>query len=165
MKSSIIVTGGTKGIGRAIINLFADKGFDIVTCSRSEADLEGLKAELTSKYSNVDISSMVADVSVKKEALSFADFAISKVHHLKVLVNNAGVFIPGSISEEKDGDFETMINSNLGSAYHITRRLISSIKNAKGHIFNMCSTASIMPYVNGGSYCISKYALLGMTKE
>lgn len=164
MKSSIIVTGGTKGIGRAIINLFADKGFDIVTCSRSEADLEGLKAELTSKYSNVDVSSMVADVSVKKEALNFADFAISKVHHLKVLVNNAGVFIPGSISEEKDGDFETMINSNLGSAYHITRRLISSIKDANGHIFNMCSTASIMPYVNGGSYCISKYALLGMTK-
>lgn len=164
MKSSIIVTGGTKGIGRAIINLFADKGFDIVTCSRSEADLEGLKAELNSKYPEVAVSFMVADLSVKKQALKFADFARSASHALKVLVNNAGAFVPGSITDEEDGDFEKMIDSNLSSAYHITRSLISAVKNANGHIFNMCSTASIMPYVNGASYCISKYALLGMTK-
>lgn len=164
MKSSIIVTGGTKGIGRAIINLFADKGFDIVTCSRSEADLEGLKAELSSKYPDVEVSYMVADLSIKEQALKFADFARSAAHSLKVLVNNSGAFIPGKISEEEDGDFEKMIDTNVSSAYHITRSLISSIKNANGHIFNMCSTASIMPYVNGGSYCISKYALLGMTK-
>ena len=69
MKSSIIVTGGTKGIGRAIITLFADKGFDIVTCARSEADLEGLKAEVASKFPTVVVSSMVADLSIKKQAL------------------------------------------------------------------------------------------------
>ena len=79
-------------------------------------------------------------------------------------MNNAGAFIPGKISEEEEGDFEKMIDTNLSSAYHITRSLISLAKNSKAHIFNMCSTASIMPYVNGGSYCISKYALLGMTK-
>jgi short-subunit dehydrogenase len=164
MKSSIIVTGGTKGIGRGIINLFADKGFDIVTCSRSEADLEGLKAEIASKYPDVVISSMVADLSAKEQALKFADFARSAVHDLKVIVNNSGAFIPGKITEEKDGDFEKMIDTNLGSAYHIIRSLIATIKNAKTHVFNMCSTASIMPYVDGGSYCISKFALLGMTK-
>ncbi len=164
MKSSIIITGGTKGIGRAIINLFADKGFDIVTCSRSEADLEGLKVELAEKYPEVAIYTMVADLSVKEQALKFANFARSASHTLKVLVNNTGSFVPRSITEEEDGDFEKMIDTNLSSAYHITRLLISSIKNAKGHIFNMCSTASIIPYVNGGSYCISKFALLGMTK-
>ena len=58
-----------------------------------------------------------------------------------------------------------MINTNLYSAYHITKGLVSSmIENRKGHIFNICSTASVMPYVNGGSYCISKYAMYGMTK-
>lgn len=164
MKSSIVVTGGTKGIGRAIINLFADKGFDIVTCSRSEADLEGLKAELASKYPTVEVRSKVADLSVKEEALKFAEFARSASHSLKVLVNNAGAFVPGGIIDENDGDFEKMIDTNLSSAYHITRCLINAVKNAKGHVFNMCSTASIMPYVNGGSYCISKYAMLGMTK-
>lgn len=164
MKSSIVVTGGTKGIGRAIINLFADKGFDIITCSRSEADLEVLAAEINSKYPEVSVSSIVADLSKKEEALIFADFVKSTVHELKILVNNSGSFVPGAITEEKDGDFENMINTNLGSAYHVTRSLISSVKKAKGHIFNMCSTASIMPYVNGGSYCISKFAMLGMTK-
>lgn len=164
MKSSIVVTGGTKGIGRAIINLFADKGFDIITCSRSQADLEGLEAEINTKYPNVSITSMMADLSKKEEALIFADFVKSNEHELKVLVNNSGAFVLGTITEEKDGDFEYMINTNLSSAYHITRSLISSVKKAKGHVFNMCSTASIMPYVNGGSYCISKYALLGMTK-
>jgi len=164
MKDSIVVTGGTKGIGRAIINLFADKGFDIVTCSRSSADLEGLKAELNSKYPNVGVSFIVADLAIKEEALKFADFARLHVHSLKVLVNNTGAFIPGKVSEEEEGVFEKMMDTNLSSAYHITRRLVSSVKNAKGHIFNMCSTASIMPYVNGGSYCISKFALLGMTK-
>ena len=164
MKSSIIVTGGTKGIGRAIINLFADKGFDIVTCSRSEADLEGLKAELNSKYPQVSVSFMVVDLSIKEQALKFVEFARSNVHSLKVLVNNSGAFIPGQITEEEEGAFEKMIDTNLSSAYYITRGLVQPIKNAKGHIFNMCSTASIMPYVNGGSYCISKFALLGMTK-
>ncbi|MCF6361526.1 MAG: SDR family oxidoreductase [Cyclobacteriaceae bacterium] len=164
MKSSIVVTGGTKGIGRAIINLFADKGFDIITCSRSEADLEVLAAEINAKYPKIAINSMVADLSKKEEAFIFSDFVKSTVRELKVLVNNSGAFVPGAITEEKDGDFENMINTNLSSAYHITRNLISSVKMAKGHIFNMCSTASIMPYVNGGSYCISKYALLGMTK-
>ncbi len=164
MKSNIVVTGGTKGIGRAIINLFADKGFDIITCSRSQADLEGLEAEINTKYPQVTITSMVADLSVKEEAIIFSDFVKSTVHELKVLVNNSGAFVPGTITEEKDGDFEMMMDTNLSSAYHITRSLISSVKQAKGHIFNMCSTASIMPYVNGGSYCISKYALLGLTK-
>ena len=164
MKNSIVVTGGTKGIGRAIINLFADKGFDIVTCSRSLADLEGLKAELNSKYPEVAVNFIVADLSIKTEALKFADFARSNVHKLNVLVNNTGTFIPGQITEEEDGVFEKMMDTNLRSAYYVTRSLVSSVKNAKGHIFNMCSTASIMPYVNGGSYCISKFALLGMTK-
>ena len=164
MKTSIVVTGGTKGIGRAIINLFADKGFDVITCSRSEADLEVLAAEINAKYPNVKIHFMVADLSKKEEALIFSDFVKSTVHELTVLVNNSGAFVPRAITEEKDGDFELMMNTNLSSAYHITRSLISSVKKAKGHVFNMCSTASIMPYVNGGSYCISKFALLGMTK-
>ena len=60
---------------------------------------------------------------------------------------------------------ENMLQVNLLSAYDLTRALIDLIKKSdKGHIFNICSTASIKPYINGGSYCITKYALLGMSK-
>ncbi|MCB0495254.1 MAG: SDR family oxidoreductase [Cyclobacteriaceae bacterium] len=164
MKRSIIVTGGTKGIGRAIINLFADKGFDVVTCARSEADLEGLKAEMNTKYPDVEIKFMAVDLSVREEVYKFVEFARSNVHALDVLVNNTGIFIPGKITDEKEGTLEKMLDTNLVSAYYVTKGLIKPIQNAQGHIFNMCSTASIMPYANGGSYCISKFAMLGMTK-
>jgi short-subunit dehydrogenase len=66
MTNAIAITGGTKGIGRAIINIFADKGFDIITCSRSNADLEGLKAEIKVKDPNVHFEGIEADLSDKK---------------------------------------------------------------------------------------------------
>ena len=164
MSKAIAVTGGTKGIGRAIVKLFADKGFNIITCSRSLADLEGLKTEVLASSPDIFFESVVADVSTRSGVDSFIDFAQTHSTGLHVLINNAGIFIPGQLTSEEEGAFEKMIETNLSSAYHITRGLIHNIMNNEGHVFNMCSTASIMPYVNGGSYCVSKYALLGMTK-
>jgi short-subunit dehydrogenase len=164
MSNAIAITGGTKGIGRAIINLFADKGFDIITCSRSKADLEGLKAEIEVKNPKVFFEGIETDLSEIKGVNEFINFAQTHSTGLQVLVNNAGIFVPGQIYTEEAGIFEKTMNTNLTSAYHITRGLIHSIMNNKGHVFNICSTASIMPYAQGGSYCISKHALLGMTK-
>ncbi len=164
MSKAIVVTGGTKGIGRAIVCLFADKGFDIITCSRSRADLEGLKAELEARHAEVSFEYLEADLADRQQVQAFVEFAMTHAARIQVLVNNTGVFIPGQIQNEEEGVFEQMLNTNLNSAYHVTRGLLPALINNKGHIFNMCSTASIMPYVNGGSYCISKFALLGMTK-
>ena len=164
MHKAVAVTGGTKGIGRAIITLFADKGFDIITCSRSEADLAGLKAELEKKNPEIKFEGIEADLSTREGVDVFVEFAQTHLTNLLALVNNTGVFIPGKIIDEEEGAFEKMIDTNVASAYHVTRGLIHNLMNNNGHIFNICSTASIMPYVNGGSYCVSKYALLGMTK-
>lgn len=164
MHKAVAVTGGTKGIGRAIITLFADKGFDIITCSRSKADLAGLKAELEKKNPEVKFEGVEADLSTREGVDKFVAFAQLHLTNLLALVNNTGVFIPGKISEEEEGAFEKMMNTNVASAYHVTRGLIHNLMNNNGHIFNICSTASIMPYINGGTYCVSKYALLGMTK-
>ena len=82
-----------------------------------------------------------------------------------VLINNAGVFVPGQVHNEEEGMLEKMIDTNLYSAYRLTRGLVQGMIDKKsGHIFNICSTASFMPYVNGSSYCISKFAMLGMSK-
>jgi hypothetical protein len=105
------------------------------------------------------------DMSVKAEVMAFADYVLSLDRPVNVLVNNAGYFVPGEISTEPDGNLESMINANLYSAYHLTRALVQSMKNRRaGHIFNMCSIASIQAYKNGGSYAISKFALLGFSK-
>lgn len=160
MRKLALVTGGTKGIGKAVIERFAKSGFDIITCSRTEDDLLQLKNDIEVEY-GVSVRTQKVDMSSKQDVLNFGR-GIDKVD---VLVNNAGVFIPGQLQDEEDGILEKMINTNLYSAYHLTRQLLPNmISSNSGHIFNLCSTASFVPYINGGSYCISKFALLGFSK-
>ena len=164
MNKLLVITGGTKGIGRAIIERFAREGFHIATCARNEKDLAALEIFIKETYPGT-VFTMKADVSKKEEVMRFVQAVKDKYNKVDILVNNAGVFIPGTIHEEEEGALELMINTNLYSAYHMARGFIHEMKAARsGHIFNMCSTASIMPYANGGSYCISKFALLGMSK-
>ena len=164
MNKVVIVTGGTKGIGRAIIEQFAQNGFDVITCSRNLKELEQLKEVMEKQYRN-EVLIRQSDLSLKDEVNDFVKFIISKKSHIEVLINNTGVFLPGEISSEPDGHLETMMNTNLYSAYYLTRGVLPMMKHDKnGHIFNICSIASIMAYANGGSYSISKYAMMGMTK-
>lgn len=164
MSKLAVITGGTKGIGRAVLDRFAACGFDVATCSRSADELTRLAAEVRLKY-GVSTHVFEADLAVKSQAKSFADRVNALGRPVEVLVNNAGYFAPGKVSEEADGTLEGMINANVFSAYHVTRGLIEPMKQRKsGHIFNMCSIASIIAYPNGGSYSISKFALLGFSK-
>lgn len=160
----VVVTGGTKGIGKAIIASFSALGYSIATCARDEKDLDDLKTEIESKYKN-KVYILKADLSLKKSTQAFVEFVVMIGKPVEVLINNAGKFVPGEVHNEEEGSLEGMINTNLYSAYRVTRGLISKMKKAKrGHIFNICSTASIMAYTNGGSYSISKFALYGMSK-
>lgn len=161
---NIVVTGGTKGIGRAINEAFAGIGFNIITNARNQEELDQLNKELTHQYPGAKVFTQVCDMGNKEEVLNFATTIKQQFSNIDVLVNNAGVFMPGSIETEADGTFEALMNLNIGGSYHITRALLPLIKMCQGHIFNICSTASITAYTNGGSYCISKFAMLGMSK-
>lgn len=164
MNKLLALTGGTKGIGRAVIKRFAQVGFDVVTCARKENDLADMKHDLETKYS-VKVHTYVADMSVKAQVVAFGDFVKSIQQPVDVLVNNAGFFIPGSLLDEEDGALERMVESNVYSAYHLSRSIVPAMKEIRrGHVFNMCSIASIKAYPNGGSYAISKFALLGFSK-
>lgn len=165
MNKTAVITGGTKGIGRAILERFAQENFNIITCARKKAELIDLQQHFAKNYPNVLISVYQADLSKKEEVSNFISFINSIHKNIDVLVNNVGVFEAGQTHNEADGILEKMIETNLYSAYYLTRGLVENmIANQKGHIFNMCSTASIMAYTNGGSYCISKFALYGFTK-
>src|SRR5690606_13166837 len=143
---------------------FASAGFDIVACARKIKDLQALKSDLEKEY-NVNVHIQAADLSDKLQAQAFAQFASTLQKPVDVLVNNAGLFVPGDLSTEPDGNLETMIDANLYSAYHVTRGIVASMKQRRsGHIFNMCSIASFTAYPNGGSYAISKFALLGFSR-
>ena len=164
MQKLIVVTGGTKGIGRAVLEKFAAQGFDIATCSRKQNELDQLKEELEKKYS-IKAYIMMADMAVKEEVNAFTTFINQSGRAVDVLVNNAGYFIPGQVMDEPEGTLESMMNSNVFSAYYTTRGLVAGMKKIKsGHIFNMCSIASFKAYPNGGSYAITKFAMLGFSK-
>ncbi len=164
MNKLIVVTGGSKGIGRAIIEKFAANGFDVATCARNSEALEKLEEHLK-KNTSAQVFTKSADMTDNQQIKSFVNFISDLNRPVDVLVNNAGYFVPGSISTEPEGTLESMIEANLYSAYHCTRGLVQKMKDRKaGHIFNICSIASIKAYSNGGSYAISKFALLGFSK-
>lgn len=154
MKPLILVTGGTKGIGRAIVDRFVAGGFEAVVCARSVGNVTGQ-----------GLLPFAADLSARPGVDALIRYVQSLNRPVEVLVNNTGVFQPGQIHNEAEGTFEQLMNTNVGSAYHLTRGLVRDMMiRRQGHIFMMCSTASITPYTNGGSYCISKFALLGMSR-
>ncbi len=164
MKKLAVVTGGTRGIGKAIALRFLSEGFQVLVCSRDEKNFVAMSKELDERKGG-GLEFFRADLSEKSEAEDFGDWVLEKGQPVEVLVNNAGIFIPGAIHEEPEGTLEKLMKTNVYGAYWLSRKIIPSmIEKKRGHIFNMCSTASIIPYENGGAYCISKFALLAFSK-
>lgn len=162
---NIVITGGSKGMGKAMADKFATAGNNIFISSRHEAELAKTAEEINSKHGNL-VSYFAADLSQKAGVRALANHLISKNITPDILINNAGLFMPGSVYNEEEGILEEMININLYSAYHLTRALLPSmIKKKQGHIFNICSIASLSAYANGGAYSISKFALMGFSKN
>jgi len=159
-----VITGATKGIGRATAEVFAREGHDLALCARNENDLKNLQSELQEKY-GIKVIYKVTDVAKKEQVIAFAEYIKTEWSTLDVLINNAGAFFPGDVHSEGEGMLEALIETNLYSAYHLTRALLPvMLPQAKGHIFNMCSVASLIALPGGGSYSISKFALLGFNK-
>jgi short-subunit dehydrogenase len=162
---NIVITGASKGIGKAIAEIFAANGYTLFLCGRNEKDLEQTASELETTY-NAKVHYKPADLSIKEDCLNFSKWCIAIAGEINILVNNAGQFIPGEICAEADGMLEQMLQTNLLSAYYVTRSIVGSMKETnRGHIFNICSIASLQAYANGGSYGISKFALLGFSKN
>lgn len=161
MKKLIVVSGGSRGIGKAIVEKFLNEGFEVAVCSRDLEKLEELRHVTISGSLHI----FKADVSVREEAEAFGRFATDLKLPIAALINNAGVFIPGKIFDEPEENLVVQVNTNLYSAYYLTRSLIENLKSSdSSHIFNVCSIASLMAYPASGSYSISKFAMLGFSK-
>ncbi|HEX2532535.1 MAG TPA: SDR family oxidoreductase, partial [Chitinophagaceae bacterium] len=131
-----------------------------------EGPLLDTVAELQAQYPGCHIRALAADLSIKEKAILFGEWVLGQTDTIDVLVNNAGTFVPGNISEEPDGALEHMLGVNLISAYHTTRTVLPRmIAQQRGHIYTICSIAALHAYPNGGAYGISKYALLGFTRN
>ena len=162
---TVIITGASKGIGKAIAEIFAANGHNLFLCARGEVTLYKTVEELMTKFPDVTIKAKPFDLSKKEKSIAFGNWCLSFVVP-DIVVNNAGLFEPGSIYNEPEGLLESQIATNLYSAYHLTRTLLPKmIERQSGHIFNICSIASLNAYENGGAYSISKYAMHGFSKN
>ena len=164
----ILVSGATKGIGRAIVERFARAGFDVFVIARTASDLHLLRASLTTAYPTVKVHTFAGDLSSQEV---FGDLE-RELHHLmpsiRVLVNNLGIYQAGGLLGESD-IFFPLLQTNLLSAHRLTRAAMSFLDHKSGHLFTIGSIATIDFADHMTAYAASKYALegwhLGVEKE
>lgn len=157
----VVITGASRGIGRAIANAFAAGGSQLLICSLNRHSLDKALEALRTDYPTSTVNGMVANLAEKSSAEAFASWCLG-FGIPDVLVNNAGAYIPGNVLDNNEAALESMIATNLYSAWNVTRILAPAMKKVKaGHIFNISSIAGIKAYEGGGAYSISKYALNG----
>ena len=161
----VIVTGASRGIGKAIAMRFADAGNLVLINSRNAVNLKAAATEISNACRQGEVHYKACDLSDSLQASEFASWCL-QFGHPEILINNAGEYLPGNCIDEENGNLEKLIGSNLYSAYYVTRGIAPEMINQrKGHIFNICSIAALDAYEGGGSYSISKFAMHGFSKN
>ena len=156
-----LITGATKGIGRAVATKLWKEGYDLVLIARSAEDLKQLQKELAAP--DRTILTYPVDCSIKEEVYQFLNKVKNEFGFIDVLVNNVGAFVPGSLLDEEDEAFEKQQDLNVNATYYISKFFGKEMRlRQQGHIFNICSVASKSPVENGGSYSVTKAAMLSL---
>lgn len=156
---SILITGVSKGIGKAIGERFAQEGFAVVGCASTAASVEAVRKE------HPDWRVEPVNVADKLALINFAERVLAEMGTPEVVVNNAGRFVPGAIHEEADDVFEELMATNLASAYYLSKAVVPGMKaRGSGTLINIVSTAGITAYPNGGTYSITKFGMLGLSR-
>lgn len=162
-----VVTGSTRGIGRAIAHELAAAGMNVVVNSSSERSLpvaEEVAAALAAEF-GVETLAVAANVAVEAEANALIDAAMEAFGRVDVLVNNAGITRDGLAARMSDEDFDAVIDINLKGTFHCCRAAAKPMmKQRWGRIINMSSVVGV--YGNAGqiNYAASKAGVIGMTK-
>ena len=165
MERVAIVTGGARGIGRAIVEALARKNIKVIAnYNRSEEKAKILKEELEKE--NIFIDIFKADVSKREEVKVMVDYIIEKYGKIDILINNAGIDQEKMFQDITDEDWDNIVKVNLYSAFCTTQEVIQyMLKQKSGCIINISSIYGI----NGGScavvYSATKAGMDGMTKS
>ena len=163
---TIIVSGCTRGIGNAICETFAAKGYHVAGFARNEKHIHSMASNFSKKYPQQKFLFSIVDATDKVAVKAFGNSCLEHMPDIEILVNNAGTFYPGTIAGEAEENFESLMSLNVEAAYYLTRTLLPGfLKRKKGHVFNLCSIASLKAYPNGGAYTISKTAMLGFSRQ
>jgi 3-oxoacyl-[acyl-carrier protein] reductase len=165
-----VITGSTKGNGRAMANLFSDHGANVIVTGRDQNEAESIADQLAIDY-QTDSLGLKVDVGLATEVREMADKVLQKYGRIDVLVNNAGYPIKDelweiSFEQIQDQDLENVLNVDTIGTYRCCREVLPAmIEKQRGVIINISSTPAISGYVKGASYTVAKAATLGITKH
>jgi 3-oxoacyl-[acyl-carrier protein] reductase len=157
-----LVTGGSRGIGRAIAQRLASLGASIAICGRNRAALAD-SADALAK-SGARVYSQVADVTKSSEIADLVGKTEAALGPITILVNNAGIGLFGPAHEKSEADWDRVHNTNLKSVFLVSRAVVPSmIRRGAGDIINISSLAGKNTFAGGGIYCASKWGVIGLS--
>lgn len=159
-----LVTGGSRGIGRAIVLGLADVGCHVVFCYRSDSAAAAVVCEEGRKRAGT-ITAVQADVGYSDQAQKLVDTVLSRYGHIDILVNNAGQFKRRPIVEIGDEEWEETLRANLYSAFYCSRAVLPGMMAARrGSIINIVSIAGKRGSANHAPYAAAKGGLMALTR-
>ncbi|PRX45817.1 SDR family oxidoreductase [Salegentibacter salegens] len=159
-----LVTGGTKGIGKAAVLEFLELGAEVLFTSRTQKDIDLMVEELK-QYDN-KIHGLVADVAVTNDRQKVHNFIEKQWGKLDILVNNAGINIRKKANDYSEEEFRKVMEINLNAPFEVSRKLHSLLqKSGSAKIVNVASSAAMQDVGTGTPYAMSKAGLLQQTRS
>jgi NAD(P)-dependent dehydrogenase (short-subunit alcohol dehydrogenase family) len=159
-----LVTGGSKGLGKAMARGFAQAGADVVVSSRHEEELVAAAVEIRAGTS-VRVTHVVADMTHREHVRRLADAALAAMGRVDILVNNAGSNKPQPTEQIVDEDWDGLVELNLSSCMALTRALVGPMKERRwGRIINVSSILGLTSAAGRSAYSATKSGLIGLTR-
>ena len=163
-KKTALITGSSRGIGRAIAILFARNNYNVViNYNKSEKEAQELYDMLSKE--NLSVRIFKADVSNVQEANALVNYTIGQFENIDVLVNNAGISKPCLFTDISYEQWDEMISTNLSSVFYVTKKALQyMLPNQSGHIINISSMWGLVGSSFEVDYSATKAGIIGMTK-
>ena len=159
-----IVTGGSKGLGKAMAAGLASAGANLVLISRNQAEVEAAATEISRDY-GVQAIGLQADVASEDQVQGVVDTCLEKFGKVDILINNAGINIRGPIDELSLEDFKEVMDINVNGVWLFARAVIPHMKKAaSGRIINLASTLGLVGLSDRTPYTSSKGAVVQLTR-
>ena len=157
-----LVTGGSRGIGRAIAEKLAELGAAVAICGRDAQKLRGTEQGLRARSDRVFAKS--ADVTRAADVEELIRDTEAKLGAISILVNNAGIGLFGPTHEKNEEEWDRVLDTNLKSVFLVSRAVAASmIRQGRGDIINISSLAGRNTFAGGGIYCASKWGVIGLS--